>query len=241
MPMRRLKKLFTHLGKRVESSRAASSEEAIATRHLLIAGTGRAGTSLLVRYLTEMGLDTTLSRHEEHSVWSDDADAGLEESPHALFGKGIPYVVKSPWLYLVIDEALTKARDHIDAVVVPIRDLSLAARSRTSVERRAMSRTAPWLCELEEEWDVWATTPGGVIYSIEEVDQQRLLAVGFYKLIEKCVESEVPLIFLHFPRFAEDSDYLFSQLERFLPASTDVNSSREALAKVVDRSKIHFR
>lgn len=240
MPMRRLKKLFPRLGERVESSKAAASE-AIATRHLLIAGTGRAGTSLLVRYLTEMGMDTTLSRHDEAAVWSDDADAGLEESPHALFGKGIPYVVKSPWLYLVIDEAIAKARDRIDAVVVPIRDLSLAARSRTSVERRAMARTAPWLCTLEQEWDVWATTPGGVIYSVDEVDQQRLLAVGFYKLIEKCVESDVPLVFLHFPRFAEDSDYLFSQLERFLPASTDVNASREALAKVTDRSKIHFR
>ena len=31
-------------------------------RHLIIAGTGRAGTSFLVRYLTELGLDTTLAR-----------------------------------------------------------------------------------------------------------------------------------------------------------------------------------
>jgi hypothetical protein len=236
----KLKNLFPRLVERAESSKVDPSE-AIATRHLLIAGTGRAGTSLLVRYLTEMGMDTTLSRHEESAVWSNEADAGLEESPHALFGKGIPYVVKSPWLHLVIDEALAKARDRIDAVIVPIRDLSLAAKSRTSVERRAMTRTAPWLCDLEKEWDVWATTPGGVIYSVDEVDQQRLLAVGFYKLIEKCVESDVPLVFLHFPRFAEDSDYLFSQLERFLPASTDINASRAALAKVSDRSKIHFR
>jgi hypothetical protein len=240
MPLRRLKKLFPRLPERTENN-VPDASEATATRHLLIAGTGRAGTSLLVRYLTEMGMDTTLSRHEKAAVWSDDADAGLEESPHALFGKGIPYVVKSPWLYLVIDEALAKARDRIDAVIVPIRDLSLAAKSRTTVERRAMARTAPWLGDLEKEWDVWATTPGGVIYSIDEVDQQRLLAVGFYRLIEKCVESDVPLVFLHFPRFAEDSDYLFSQLERFLPASADVNSSRKALTKVTDRSKIHFR
>src|SRR5208337_3522572 len=38
-------------------------------RHLIIAGTGRAGTSFLVRYLTELGLDTILTREGEAAWW----------------------------------------------------------------------------------------------------------------------------------------------------------------------------
>ena len=40
-------------------------ENPVRRRHLLIAGTGRAGTSFLVRYLAELGLDTHLGRHRE--------------------------------------------------------------------------------------------------------------------------------------------------------------------------------
>ena len=47
-------------------------------RHLIIAGTGRAGTSLLVRYLTELGLDRTLARNGDMAEWDAEANAGLE-------------------------------------------------------------------------------------------------------------------------------------------------------------------
>ena len=45
------------------------------SRHLFIAGTGRAGTSFLVRYLTALGLDTRLTRHGEEG-WDEEAHAG---------------------------------------------------------------------------------------------------------------------------------------------------------------------
>ena len=47
-------------------------------RHLIIAGTGRAGTSFLVRYLTELGLDTIPTREGEAAWWDVEANAGLE-------------------------------------------------------------------------------------------------------------------------------------------------------------------
>lgn len=48
------------------------------SRHLLIGGTGRAGTSFLVRYLTHLGLDTVLSRSGSAASWDEAANAGLE-------------------------------------------------------------------------------------------------------------------------------------------------------------------
>ncbi len=48
--------------------------------HLLIAGTGRAGTSFLVRWLAAAGLRTHLASHDT-PMWDDDANAGLEDLP----------------------------------------------------------------------------------------------------------------------------------------------------------------
>ena len=45
--------------------------------HLAIAGTGRAGTSFLVRYLTELGLDTHLARHGEDGSWDEVPQCGI--------------------------------------------------------------------------------------------------------------------------------------------------------------------
>ncbi len=101
----------------------------MADRHLYIAGTGRAGTTFLVRYLTELGLDTTLSRNPAAEE-DDNANAGLEEPPHILDHPSLPYVVKSPWLYLVIDELLERGNFNADAVIIPVRDLGDAAASR---------------------------------------------------------------------------------------------------------------
>jgi hypothetical protein len=209
------------------------------SRHLYIAGTGRAGTSFLVRYLTAVGMDTTLSRRGEEAVWIEDAGAGLEEQPHKLFGADVPYVVKSPWLYLVADEVIAKARDRIDGLIVPIRDLSTAARSRTTIERRAMQQRAPWLSVLEKRWDVWGITPGGIVYSLDEIDQARLMAVGFHDLIERFVAADLPILFLHFPRIVFDHNYLFQKLQPFLPADVTAESAKDAFTQVVDVTKVH--
>ena len=103
--------------------------------HLLIAGTGRAGTSALVRYMTDLGLDAHISRHGEASAWFDDtAQAGFEDLPVAMKASDLPYVVKSPWSYQLIEAVLADPDIQLDAVVVPMRDLIKAAASRTIVE-----------------------------------------------------------------------------------------------------------
>jgi hypothetical protein len=77
-------------------------------RHLVIAGTGRAGTSFLVRYLTELGLDTTLTRKGDAAGWDADANAGLENL--LVSGNNLPYVVKSPWIGEYIEQILKEER-----------------------------------------------------------------------------------------------------------------------------------
>ena len=100
-------------------------EAAEPSRHLLIAGTGRAGTSFLVRYLHALGLDTHIARQGDRQ-WDEAAQAGLEDIPLGLAPGSLPYVVKSPWLTECIDQVLAEGAIAIDAVVIPVRDLAEA-------------------------------------------------------------------------------------------------------------------
>ena len=206
--------------------------------HLLIAGTGRAGTTFLVRYLTELGLDTHLQRQGENAAWDDHANAGLEDIPFPRLAVDLPYVVKVPWLYQFVDELLADASFVPDAVVIPVRDLAEAAMSRSVLEHRAMHEAAPWMTNFDRSWEDWAYTPGGIIYSMNPVDQGRLLAVGFHHLVQRLTAAGIPIILLAFPRLAEDAAYVFERLRPVLPETVTAESACRAHLLVADPAKI---
>ena len=126
-------------------------------RHLVIAGTGRAGTSFLVRYLTELGLDTTLTRKGDAADWDAEANAGLEDL--VVAGKSLPYVVKSPWIGEYVEQVVKQDRFKIDAFIVPVRDLVEVATSRVVLEQRAIHQHNPWMAEqLDRTWENYGHT-----------------------------------------------------------------------------------
>jgi hypothetical protein len=204
--------------------------------HLLIAGTGRAGTSLLVRFLNELGLETHIAVHQDGSGWDDNANAGLEDK--LLRGGAAPYVVKSPWLFQSIDEVLLSQDIAIDGVIVPVRDLSEAASSRTILELQNIHRSQEWFSEEAAPWKAWGSTPGGMLYSLDPLDQARLLAVGFHHLVERLVTAEVPVFLLAFPKFTEDPLYLYRCLKACLPANVTEQDAIAAHGRIVDPGKV---
>ncbi|WP_152535703.1 hypothetical protein [Bradyrhizobium sp. Ai1a-2] len=209
--------------------------------HIFIAGTGRAGTSFLVQYLTELGLETNLSRNGEHAFWDEAANAGLEDLAIPTTFADLPYVVKSPWLYQHIGELIESNAVRIDLVIVPVRNLVDAATSRAVVELRAVHQNAPWMTQFNKTWEHWALTPGGLLFSLNPLDQARLLAVGFHTLIEKLVRADIPILFLDFPRLAEDGAYLFSKLRPWLPAEISEQQGLAAHQRSADPKKIRVR
>ena len=206
--------------------------------HLLIAGTGRAGTSFLVRYLSALGMDTTLSRAGAAAHWDDEANAGLEALPLAGAPADRPYVLKTPWAYEVVNELLNDGRVRLDAAILPMRDLVEAASSRTVLELRALHQHVPWMAGLSQTWETWGHTPGGAVYSLNPVDQARLLATGFHRLVDRLAQAEVPMLFLAFPRFVRDADYLYAQLRPLLPSGISREAALAAHAAVADPDKV---
>jgi hypothetical protein len=213
---------------------------AVRRPHLLIAGTGRAGTSFLVRYLAELGLDTQLARAGKIG-WDDAARAGLEDLPLSALRPNLPYVLKQPWSYQMIDEILDDPGIALQSAIVPVRHLADAAASRTVIELRAMHEAAPWITGLRRPWHDWGTVPGGTIYSLDPVDQSRLLAVGFHDLIERLLQADVPIVLLAFPRLAEDADYLYGKLRAVLPEGTTQEAARAAHWRTADATAIRIK
>jgi hypothetical protein len=205
--------------------------------HLLIAGTGRAGTSFLVRWLSELGMDTQLSRDGDAAAWDENANAGLETVPLDDGKHELPYVIKFPWLYQCIDYILANGHPRIDAVIVPVRDLVDAAASRTIVELQAMHEQMPWIDRMDQSWEVWGKTPGGIAYSLNPVDQGRILAVGFHHLVQRLVQAEIPVVFLIYPRLVEDWRHLFDRLRPFLPKTVDEATAELAHRRLSDPNK----
>jgi hypothetical protein len=212
-------------------------------RHLLIGGTGRAGTSFLVRYLAGLGLDTHLGRRGE-ADWDEAANAGLEDTLlPGMAADALPYVVKSAWLHEWIDDALAQGSAfRVDAVIVPVRPLHEAAASRVVLEMRAIHEKAPWMAERERSWDQWGGAAGGGVFSLHPLDQARVLAVGFHHLLERVVRADVPLVLLDFPRLVLDADYLFERIAPVvsLPPGMDLAQARNVHRRVADASKVRI-
>jgi hypothetical protein len=225
---------------RREAARSAHQPEARdPRRHLIIAGTGRAGTSFLVRYFTELGLDTILARKGEAAEWDLDANAGLENLALGNEDEDLPYVIKSPWIGEYVDKLLEERRYKIDAFIVPVRDLVEAATSRVVVEQRAIHQNNPWMAErLDKSWETSGHTPGGVVFSLNPLDQARLLAIQFHQLVLKVSEAGVPLIFPVFPKIVTDWEYLHRCLEPIFPTHITKEIARCSHARVADAAKV---
>jgi hypothetical protein len=208
-----------------------TSNTPVERRHAVIGGTGRSGTTFLVKFLDACGLDTG----SDVSGWFPRARAGHE---HALDAGGhLPYVVKDPWLFTYCEQ-LDLGELRIDALIVPTRDLMQAAESRAYQERLALTEDL-WFQGRDVQ--VSAKTAGGVVYSLDAVDQARLLAVGFYNLLRWVAAEELPLYLLDFPRLVDDRDYTLRKLWPWLGEHCSIEVARQAFAAASNPDAVRIR
>lgn len=167
--------------------------------HLLISGTGRAGTTFLVQLLTELGLETGFVNSTDgvHAA----CNAGMEWSVEEIFKHSAPYVVKSPAVSEHIDRILETPGVVVDCMIIPVRDLHAAAESRRTNARRAGN----------------VKTAGGLWLTKNPRKQEAALAMQFHSLVHSLTQHDVPMIWLHFPRLVKDAEYLYGKLRPVLP------------------------
>ncbi len=195
-------------------------------QHILIGGTGRAGTTLLVQLFTALGFDTGYTLHEALSHVDPIAQAGLEVNLRK--GK-LHQVVKAPALADHINELLTRPDFDVEAAIVPMRDLYAAAESRRRVHREAASRGRD---PLKQPGALWKTD--------KPSEQEAMLTLQFFRFLQPLVANDIPIYLLDFPRFTNDPEYLYRVLRPLLSAHA-VNRAAfdEALALVVRKDLVH--
>jgi len=186
-------------------------------KYTIISGTGRAGTTLLTKILTRAGLDTGFAL--DHPV-DPVAHAGWERMIGERPGHRI---IKSPWIALELDRVLAEGDVSIEHAILCIRDLHSAAESRRRVQVIRGVETM---------------VAGGLWETKDPEKQEEVLAGIFYSLVHTLSVHEVPMTFLHFPRFAEDSEYAIRKLLPIFPeVGRDVWLS--AMQAEVRRELIH--
>lgn len=183
---------------------------------VIITGTGRAGTTFLVRLLTELGLDTGYNTKTWRKYYQEHCQAGLE---HEIEDPESPYIVKNPALCESLSGVLVRGRVIIDHALIPVRSLADAANSRIRIGGQG---------------DV----PGGLWGTSEPAQQQAALAERFHGLVETLALHDIPHTFLYFPRFAQDADYTYARL-RFLLGDMTREAFHLAFARVAQPELIH--
>jgi hypothetical protein len=163
-----------------------------AKSHVLISGTGRAGTTFLVQLLTELGFDTGKGHYNEN------CNAGLE---HDLRDNNAPFIVKSPHSCDHIENIVNNPDKLIKHLIVPIRDIYSAAESRRNVQRQA-----------QQENPLVQDVPGGLWGTSDPLEQESVLAQKLYNLVQVSCAHGIPITFLDFPRLAHDPKYLKGEL-----------------------------
>ena len=181
--------------------------------HVVVSGTGRAGTTFLIELLTRLGLDTGFdSNTMEVLPTARDARLGLMDLfPAARAGLEMdirhaqaPYIVKSLFLCDLAEDVLASSV-RIEHAIIPVRQFNAAAASRAHVQKLTTG-----------DADGTDSVAGGLWGTDRADDQVGLLRLKFTKLIEVLVRHDVPMTFLWYPRLVRDPDYLYAKLNVLL-------------------------
>jgi len=204
-------------------------------RHVIISGTGRAGTTFLVQLLTYLGLDTGFdSKTMEVLPTARNARLGtMDIFPIARSGlemdilaANAPYIVKTPFLCDLIEDVLA-ASVQIEHAIIPVRRFDAAAASRVHVQVQTTGSA-----------DRTKKAPGGLWGIDKASDQADWLRLKFTELIEALTQHDIPMTFLAYPRLVRDPDYLYAKLN-FLLADVSSASFRMAYDKIVRPEWVH--
>lgn len=175
--------------------------------HVVITGTGRAGTTFLVELLTKCGCNTGYTSERVGALKDPIARAGLETDIRKIHA---PYIVKSPWFCDHAAEVLSRDDIAMDHVLIPVRDVREAAGSRQYVQARQLA-----LLSLRARLSLFfrpRPLTGGLWHARNRWQQEAVLQVKLYNLIHALSGSQIPVTLLHYPRLIEDSRFLYEKI-----------------------------
>lgn len=187
---------------------------------ILITGTGRSGTSLLVKLFSHLHMETGFSINESNQIDYAKCNAGLEIRD--LTRKDVR-IFKAPHFAIDIENILKEKEGEIQHIIIPIRDLDSSAKSRERIGGDGYKA-------------------GGFFYCKNFQEQRKMNAELIYSLFYNLSLTSIGYTLLPFPLFAKNSNIIYDRLkwlfEEYDISFSDYNS---VFDRVVDLSKVHFQ
>lgn len=174
---------------------------------IYITGTGRAGTTFLVRLFTFLNFDTGFNINDIENVKKYKCNASLENVYNAK-----PYIIKSPFIITQIEEIINSKKIIIKKVIIPIRNLEDSAKSR--------------LRHKNDNGGLWNAT------NLEEQISFYEKIIDNYKILME--KYNIDTIFLDFDNMISNSKYLYDMLYDILIEKNISYNDFENAYKIAD-------
>jgi len=154
---------------------------------IYITGTGRCGTTFLIKLFTFLGFDTGFTEDNYDQYLFKNCNAGMERSYHENFN-----VIKDPNIVYYIETIINNHPSIIiKCVILPIRKYEESAKSRV---RHGTAAGGLWNASNEDEQCQF---------------YNKIMANYMYIM----TKHDIPTIFLDFDRMIHSKEYLFEKLK----------------------------
>lgn len=152
---------------------------------VLITGTGRSGTTFLIKLFSFLEFDTGFSRESyKNSIFSN-CNSGMEHGIGSTHN-----VLKNPNFIRNIEQIITSGNVQIRKVIIPIRDYQQSAQSR---------------CKHKNE-------AGGLWYAKNLQEQIDFYYKIMAEYLVSMVKYNLNTVFIDFDKMVTDKEYLYFQL-----------------------------
>ena len=172
---------------------------------ILITGTGRCGTTFLIKLFSFLGFDTGFTRENYNQYITSNSNAGMER----LYTEN-HYILKNPKFIHEINHILKDTQNiTLKQVIIPIRNYSVSAQSRARFKNEC----------------------GGLWNAKNEAEQLAFYNKIISNYIFYMTKHEINTLFLDFNKMTHDKQYLFEKLKHILE---EKNITFEFFEKVYD-------
>ena len=172
---------------------------------IFITGTGRCGTTFLIKLFTFLGFDTGFNEENYKRYVMPNCNAGMERVFTDRFE-----VIKNPTFLNDMEKIVKDRNIIIKQVIIPIRDYTISAQSRA---QHGINRGGGlWNATTEEEQIVF---------------YHKMMANYVYLM----TKYNIPTLFINFERMITNKEYLFTTLR---PLLEEKQITFEIFSKVYD-------
>jgi len=171
---------------------------------ILITGTGRCGTTFLIKLFSFLDFDTGYNRDNYNLSISSNCNSGMEREYTENY-----YILKNPFFMSNIENIIKDTSITIKYVIIPIRDFKMSAKSRLKHGKEA----------------------GGLWNAEDELSQINFYENIFQDYIFISNKYNINTIFIDFDKMINDKTYLFNTLKIILD---EKNIDLETFSRVYD-------